>query len=67
MSWKQLADSHPMARIDHACRVCGEPIRAGERHTQKTGLWNGKLTSFRMHDECHETVMKLSGIKSVTH
>jgi len=46
--------TYPIARKEHRCEWCGEPIPKGEKHIHGSGVWEGDWQNWRMHNECHE-------------
>lgn len=54
MSWVQLSSRQPVARKEHRCEWCTEPIIVGEKHEHYTGVYDGDFQSTRMHFECLE-------------
>jgi hypothetical protein len=47
----------PVARREHRCCECSAPILVGERHFYASGMWHGKVDSFRQHLICMEACM----------
>lgn len=58
MSWELIETTSPIARKEHKCEWCGEPILKGEKHHRETGKFDGNFTSYRMHLECRDAVSK---------
>lgn len=52
MSWKHIRDATPVARREHQCYLCEQPIPAGEQHVRRVGRNDGGFDSFRMHAYC---------------
>lgn len=42
------------ARNNHQCTYCAEDIRAGDRYTHQTGVYDGRWYENKMHPECFE-------------
>jgi hypothetical protein len=47
-----LSKTHPVARKEHTCEWCGEPIVEGEKHEKNVLIHDGELQSWRAHNEC---------------
>lgn len=47
-----IGETHPKARKDHQCELCGYPIPKGTVHTARQGKDDGRVYTFRMHDFC---------------
>jgi hypothetical protein len=48
-------DTPRIARKDHACYFCGEPIQKGEEYLERKGVCPGEgWWSMRMHQECRD-------------
>jgi hypothetical protein len=41
-----------VARKEHRCEVCREPIPARTKYTKCSAKWDGKFDSVKMHEEC---------------
>lgn len=54
MSWVHFSDTTPKARKRHYCEVCGQDILIGETHVARSGAYDGKPRTVRMHFECEE-------------
>jgi len=46
------------ARGQGKCRLCGGPIRKGQRYYQASGVWDGTWYSMVAHFECHELMLR---------
>lgn len=44
----------PVAKKQHRCEWCHEPIVAGERYYRFVGKWEGDFQNWAMHTNCHE-------------
>lgn len=42
-----------IARKQHRCVLCGEPILVGDKYDQRNGVGDDGFWSVRMHPECH--------------
>lgn len=54
MSWTHLKDDHPKASKEHQCFLCGNPIATGSVHVKRTGVGDGGIDTFRMHELCEK-------------
>lgn len=54
MSYILLSESHPVARKEHKCIWCGQPISVGEKHRRERSIYDGKFQDQRWHFECDE-------------
>lgn len=52
MSYEFTSDSEPVARKQHICSECGEPILKGERHFYQAGKFDGEFYQWRVHKDC---------------
>jgi hypothetical protein len=52
VSWTQLSESTPLARKDHKCSWCGQPIPKGTRYAYSSGIFEGRMVVNKMHPEC---------------
>ncbi len=41
------------ARKEHKCCECGEPITPGQLYDKFTGMWDGRIDTYRQHQKCH--------------
>ena len=62
-------NTHPKARKEHICDICGEKIKVGERYSKQVGTFDGDFYNncycldceavldayFRFHDEYYDT------------
>lgn len=55
--WRHLEDRTPKAGKPHQCELCYEMIAVGEVYRRRTGLLEGSLLSFVMHEECHQVTV----------
>jgi len=54
MSWEFYNETYPVARKEHICEHCYEPIVVGEKHFHYWGKCNGQMQTTRLHLECKE-------------
>jgi len=54
MSWNYIKQETPKAKKVHKCYLCGEDIKIGELHIARTGSFEGKILTNRMHFECEK-------------
>lgn len=52
MSYTLISKTQPVARKDHKCIWCGEPIPKGMKHQKEASSYNGDFQSSRFHIEC---------------
>jgi len=48
-----------VARKQHKCYECGEPINKGDTYYRISGMWESSWNHFKHCDCCHEEVMVL--------
>lgn len=48
----------PMARKEHRCVWCGEPIPTGERYVRHRLIFDGMFQSNAFHRECDEAAAR---------
>jgi len=41
-----------IARKEHECSLCGDPIKKGERYFYQAHKWNGEMISLYIHPDC---------------
>lgn len=46
-----IRTEHPVAKKQHVCCICGNPIEPGTRYFFQVNTFNG-LCVFKAHDEC---------------
>jgi hypothetical protein len=44
--------THPRARKEHKCDTCYRRIDPGEQYTRGSGVYDGRMTSFKMCAHC---------------
>jgi hypothetical protein len=54
MSWTFLSESTPVARKDHKCSWCGQPITKATRYIYSSGIWEERVVVNKTHPECDE-------------
>lgn len=57
MSWTHLEDRTPKAAKTHQCELCYGTIAVGEIYRRRTGVSDGDICSFAMHEECHQVTV----------
>jgi hypothetical protein len=50
--YRLLAESFPVARKQHRCIWCGEPILRGEKYRHERSVYNGEMQDHKWHLEC---------------
>ena len=58
MSYQEISCSEPKARKEHRCEWCNEKICVGEKHFQRTYVFEGDFNNGRMHLECKAAMEK---------
>jgi hypothetical protein len=46
--------SFPIARKQHKCCECRQPILPGEKYCRNAGKWDGAMDCYKVHVECEE-------------
>ena len=41
-----------LARKEHMCFECDEPIKPGERYTRISGIWEGSFSHYKLCESC---------------
>ena len=54
-----LKDSHPIARKEHICDLCGGKINKGQKYYRQTNLSDGCFYEWVEHEECHQVSAEL--------
>jgi hypothetical protein len=50
--YRLLAESFPVARKQHRCIWCGEPILRGEKYRHERSVYDGEMQDHKWHLEC---------------
>lgn len=53
--------AHPIARKEHCCSFCQQPIFSGERHRLTIFRQDGQFMVERQHDPCPEYLKIIAG------
>ena len=53
-----LKDSHPIARKEHICELCGCKINKGQKYYRQTNIYDGYIYDWIEHEECHQISSK---------
>ena len=54
-----IKDSHPIARKEHICELCGCKINKGQKYYRQTNVFDGRIYDWIEHEECGQTVSEL--------
>ncbi|MDY4943192.1 MAG: hypothetical protein SO082_08340 [Candidatus Limisoma sp.] len=54
-----LKDSHPIARKEHQCELCGCKINKGQKYYRQTNIYDGCIYEWIEHEECHQISAEL--------
>ena len=54
-----IKDSHPIARKEHICELCGCKINKGQKYYRQTNVFDGCIYDWIEHEECLEIASKL--------
>ena len=54
-----LKDSHPIARKEHICELCGCKINKGQKYYRQTNVYDGRVYDWIEHEECCQIVSEL--------
>ena len=54
-----LKESHPIARKEHICNLCGCKINKGQQYHRQTNIYDGCIYDWMEHDECSHIAYKL--------
>lgn len=58
MSWTCLSDAPRVARKEHKCTWCGQPISPGERYQYSSGVFEGEFVTNSLHPECDKAAQE---------
>lgn len=54
MTYALLSESWPVARKQHRCIWCGEPIPIGEKYRREYSVFDGHFQNHAWHSECDD-------------
>ena len=54
-----IKDSHPIARKEHICELCGCKINKGQKYYRQTNVYDGRIYDWIEHEECLEIASEL--------
>ena len=54
-----IKDSHPIARKEHICELCGCKINKGQKYYRQTNIYDGCIYDWIEHEECHQIASEL--------
>lgn len=54
-----LKESHPIARKEHLCELCGCKINKGQKYHRQTNVYDGRVYDWIEHEECCQIVSEL--------
>ena len=54
-----IKDSHPIARKEHICELCGCKINKGQKYYRQTNIYDGRIYDWIEHEECREIASEL--------
>ena len=54
-----IKDSHPIARKEHICELCGCKIKKGQKYYRQTNVYDGCIYDWIEHKECREIASEL--------
>lgn len=54
-----IKESHPIARKEHICELCGCKINKGQKYYRQTNIYDGRIYDWIEHEECREIASKL--------
>lgn len=46
--------THPVARIEHYCEMCGKRIKVGAKYVRVSGKWEGDWQNWAAHTVCSD-------------
>jgi hypothetical protein len=52
MSYTLLSETFPVARKQHRCIWCGQPIPVGEKYRNERSVYDGEMQAHHWHQEC---------------
>ena len=54
-----IKESHPIARKEYLCGLCGCKIKKGHKYYRQTNIYDGCIYDWIEHDECHQIASEL--------
>ena len=54
-----LKESHPIARKEYLCGLCGCKIKKGHKYYRQTNVYDGCIYDWIEHEECREIASEL--------
>ena len=54
-----IKESHPIARKEHICELCGCKINKGQKYYRQTNIYDGCIYDWIEHEECREIASEL--------
>ena len=54
-----LKESHPIARKEYLCGLCGCKIKKGQKYYRQTNIYDGCIYDWIEHEECREIASEL--------
>ena len=54
-----LKESHPIARKEHICELCGGKINKGQKYYRQTNIYDGCIYEWIEHEECNQVSSEL--------
>ena len=54
-----IKDSHPIARKEHICELCGCKINKGQKYYRQTNVYDGRIYDWIEHEECGQIASEL--------
>ena len=54
-----IKDSHPIARKEHICELCGCRINKGQKYYRQKNVYDGRIYDWIEHEECREIASEL--------
>lgn len=54
-----IKDSHPIARKEHLCELCGCKINKGQKYYRQTNIFDGCIYDWIEHEECRKIASEL--------
>lgn len=54
-----IKESHPIARKEHICELCGCKINKGQKYYRQTNVYDWRIYDWIEHEECREIASEL--------